>query len=228
MLNDNENPVPEKRSHGYRFWVLRCRRKLASISPHVFDYIGYSGLMVLSLWALFYGLGDYGIINGNESLYVEAAREMLLSGNWAVPTLNGLPYLKKPPLFIWLIMAATSLSSYIELPPRLVTASAALLLVLRWCASRFSYSWAKEALRPPSLIEINLPGAAVHIIVNEHILRFLGVREPHDYYTGSPLYYVPRLFLSFFPWAGILLFSWIGRSRDVSSDKQQVRRFVRL
>ena len=334
MLNDNDHTVPKKQKHGYRFWILQFRRKVTSVDPRVFDHLGYSGLVVLSLWALFYGLGDYGIINGNESLYVESAREMALSGNWAVPTLNGLPYLEKPPLFIWLITAAASLSASIEWPPRLVTASAALLLVLgmvrfsvllhvgkRGFAAAFilittlgidimcrvampdmtltalfalgclsfqaalqtnslsrlrlaagllgAASLIKGALplmlfglivtayyylepsrrsdirklaRDPFAfllmflplclwliaIEVRLPGAANHVIVNEHIQRFLGVREPHDYYTGSPLYYVPRLFLFFFPWAGVLLFGWLGRSRDVNADKQQIRRFLWL
>jgi 4-amino-4-deoxy-L-arabinose transferase-like glycosyltransferase len=334
MLKNNDHAVPEKQKHGYRFWILQFRRKVTSVDPRVFDYLGYFGLVVLSLWALFYGLGDYGIINGNESLYVESAREMAFSGNWAVPTLNGLPYLEKPPLFIWLITAATSLSSSIELPPRLVTASAALLLVLgmvrfsvllhvgkRGFAAAFILITTlgidimsrvampdmiltaffslgclsvKAALQTNSLsrlrlgagllgaaslikgalplmlfgliviayyyleptrrsdirrlardpfaillmflplclwliaIEIRLPGAANHVIVNEHIQRFLGLREPHDYYAGSPLYYVPRLFLFFFPWAGVLLFGWLGKFRNVSSDKQQIRRFLWL
>src|SRR5690606_19172799 len=45
--------------------------------------------------------------------------------------------------------------------------------------------------------------------VNEHILRFLGMREPHDYYHGPIYYYAHRLFLYFIPWcflAGVFLF----------------------
>ncbi len=35
---------------------------------------------------------------------------------------------------------------------------------------------------------------------NEHVLRFLGQRIPQDTYSGSPLYYLPRVLLLFFPW----------------------------
>lgn len=35
---------------------------------------------------------------------------------------------------------------------------------------------------------------------NEHVLRFLGQRIPQDTYSGSPLYYLPRVVLLFFPW----------------------------
>ncbi len=334
MMDDRSSTDLTTRKHGHRFWVLQFRRKIASTNPSVFDYLGYAGLGVLSLLVFVYGLGDYGIVNGNESLYVESAREMALSREWAVPTLNGLPYLEKPPLFIWLITAATSLNTSIELPPRLITAGAALLLALgivrfsvllkvgkRGFAAAFilitslgidimsrvampdltlttlfslgcfsflaalqtdssiRLRFAAGLLGAASLIkgglalalfglivlvyyylepdrrgdirkltrdplavllmflplglwliaiEIRLPGAASHVIVNEHILRFLGMREPHDYYSGSPLYYVPRLFLFFFPWAGVLLFGWLGKSRDVGCDKRQIRRFLWL
>lgn len=35
---------------------------------------------------------------------------------------------------------------------------------------------------------------------NEHVLRFLGQRIPNDTYSGSFLYYLPRIALLFFPW----------------------------
>lgn len=35
---------------------------------------------------------------------------------------------------------------------------------------------------------------------NEHVLRFLGQRIPNDTYSGSVLYYLPRIALLFFPW----------------------------
>jgi 4-amino-4-deoxy-L-arabinose transferase-like glycosyltransferase len=76
--------------------------------------------------------------------------------------------------------------------------------------------------------EADLPGAAWQVVVNEHILRFLGKREPHDYYGGPVWYYVPRLFLFFFPWAGALLFGWIGRARNVPAERAEVRRFLWL
>lgn len=37
--------------------------------------------------------------------------------------------------------------------------------------------------------------------VNEHVLRFLGKREPHDYYSGAWWYYLPRMAIYLFPWS---------------------------
>jgi 4-amino-4-deoxy-L-arabinose transferase-like glycosyltransferase len=52
----------------------------------------------LYLW----GLGTVGFQDPDEGMYAEIAREMLISGNWVVPTFNGVPYLEKPPLMLWL------------------------------------------------------------------------------------------------------------------------------
>lgn len=42
----------------------------------------------------------------DEGRYVGVAWEMLRSGHWAVPTLDGMPFFHKPPLFYWLTAAA--------------------------------------------------------------------------------------------------------------------------
>jgi 4-amino-4-deoxy-L-arabinose transferase-like glycosyltransferase len=41
----------------------------------------------------------------DEGRYASVAWEMLRSGQWLVPTLNGLPYFHKPPLFYWITAA---------------------------------------------------------------------------------------------------------------------------
>ncbi|HXD38941.1 MAG TPA: glycosyltransferase family 39 protein [Ramlibacter sp.] len=42
----------------------------------------------------------------DEGRYAGVALEMLRSGNWLVPTLDGLPYFHKPPLFYWITAAS--------------------------------------------------------------------------------------------------------------------------
>lgn len=42
----------------------------------------------------------------DEGRYVGIAWEMLTSGDWLVPHLDGLPYFHKPPLFYWLTAAS--------------------------------------------------------------------------------------------------------------------------
>ena len=40
--------------------------------------------------------------------------------------------------------------------------------------------------------------------INEHVLRFLGTRLPHDYYAGAWWYYLPRMAIYLFPWSFML------------------------
>lgn len=42
----------------------------------------------------------------DEGRYVSVVWEMVRSGNWMVPTLDGLPFFHKPPLFYWITAAA--------------------------------------------------------------------------------------------------------------------------
>ena len=64
---------------------------------------------------LFYGLGAFGLLGADEPRYAQVAREMLDRGDWITPTLNGKPWLEKPPLYYWQAMltygVARSLSS---------------------------------------------------------------------------------------------------------------------
>jgi 4-amino-4-deoxy-L-arabinose transferase-like glycosyltransferase len=45
----------------------------------------------------------------DEGRYVGVAWEMLRSGDWLTPTLDGLPYFHKPPLFYWITAASLGL-----------------------------------------------------------------------------------------------------------------------
>ncbi len=57
---------------------------------------------------LFYGLGALGLLGADEPRYAQVAREMLDRGDWVTPTLNGRPWLEKPPLYYWQAMGAYS------------------------------------------------------------------------------------------------------------------------
>lgn len=48
------------------------------------------------------------------------------------------------------------------------------------------------------------PDFAWFYFINEHVMRFLGQRIPVDTYSGTPLYYLPRILLLFFPWVALL------------------------
>ncbi|MCB0575748.1 MAG: hypothetical protein KDC61_14410 [Saprospiraceae bacterium] len=68
---------------------------------------------------IFLGLGAF---NGDEAIRAWVAMEMDFSGNYIATTMHGASYINKPPLFNWIILAATKLwGAYDELPSRLVT-----------------------------------------------------------------------------------------------------------
>lgn len=49
----------------------------------------------------FWRLGSVELLDFNEGLYVSAAREMLLRGDWVTPRSNGDTFYHKPPLALW-------------------------------------------------------------------------------------------------------------------------------
>jgi 4-amino-4-deoxy-L-arabinose transferase-like glycosyltransferase len=58
---------------------------------------------VMPLFAL--GLSNHGVWTPDEPRVAEIGREMALSGNWAVPTLDQKPFLEEPPLYYAAIAA---------------------------------------------------------------------------------------------------------------------------
>lgn len=74
--------------------------------------------------ALLYPNLGFHLLEPDEGRYAEIPREMLESGDWVVPRLQGEPYLDKPPLLYWLIAACYRLGGIHEWTARLVPALA--------------------------------------------------------------------------------------------------------
>lgn len=103
-----------------------------STDPKLFHVIFWPFLLLIMGVSFYYGLGLYGLANNNEGLYAEIAREMYLSHQYIIPTLNGVPYIEKPPLLYWLISGCFHLWGPSEVTARFIpaTASACLCLLL--------------------------------------------------------------------------------------------------
>src|SRR3954454_384702 len=75
-------------------------------------------------------LGGPSLWDIDEGNNAEAAREMLDSGNWVVPTFNFLERFDKPALLYWLQGGAYQLFGVNEFAARLPSALAALVSIL--------------------------------------------------------------------------------------------------
>jgi 4-amino-4-deoxy-L-arabinose transferase-like glycosyltransferase len=94
-------------------------------------------LLFAAFILLTYGLEKYGLFEPHEGHFAGVAREMILQGNWVTPTLNGSPYLNKPPLLYWLIATSFSFFGFQEFSARLPIALAGWLgVVVAWLWSR--------------------------------------------------------------------------------------------
>jgi 4-amino-4-deoxy-L-arabinose transferase-like glycosyltransferase len=61
-------------------------------------------LVAVCGFLFFYGLRSFGLVGADEPRYAQIAREMLNRSDWVTPTLDGKPWLEKPPLYYWQAM----------------------------------------------------------------------------------------------------------------------------
>ena len=120
----------------------------------------------LILFACFYGLGSYPLLDHNEGMYAAIARDMLKSGDFIIPHLNGAPYIEKPPLLYWLMAASMALFGENEWAARLVPALA--LFATAWKLQRFlirATGSQTASLTAPLIFVTSLPLLAISRMV---------------------------------------------------------------
>ena len=87
-------------------------------------------LAALAAFSAFYDLGRRDVIEDNEGQRAAPPAEMVRSGNYVIPTINGKDYLNKPPLLYWAIAGVYRLTGEISpLTARIPTALAYVALV---------------------------------------------------------------------------------------------------
>jgi 4-amino-4-deoxy-L-arabinose transferase-like glycosyltransferase len=88
-------------------------------------------LVVLLLpGAILYPTLGFHLLEPDEGRYAQIPREMLERGSWVVPTLQGEPYLDKPPLMYWLVALSYRLFGVTPVAARLVPAVCVHLTIL--------------------------------------------------------------------------------------------------
>lgn len=105
-------------------------------------------LLIISVVAFLWNLGSIGLIDKTEPMFVEAARQMVVTGDWVTPYWNGETRFDKPPLVYWLTAIAFKILGINEWAARLPSALAAIALtVLGFYTLRyFGYSRPKNAI----------------------------------------------------------------------------------
>lgn len=83
-------------------------------------------LLVATVWLLATA-GLRPLMLPDEGRYVGIAWEMLGSGDWLVPTLDGMPFFHKPPLFYWLTALGLQIFGVNEWAGRIASTFSALL-----------------------------------------------------------------------------------------------------
>jgi 4-amino-4-deoxy-L-arabinose transferase-like glycosyltransferase len=88
-------------------------------------------LLLAALCVLYFGLlGTMPLLDPDEGRYAEIPREMLATGDFVTPHLNGVVYLEKPPLFYWGTALGLALFGEGEFGARSFGAAASILGVL--------------------------------------------------------------------------------------------------
>ncbi|MCW8133426.1 MAG: glycosyltransferase family 39 protein [Planctomycetota bacterium] len=107
------------------------------LSPRARDALAVS---VLAGFLFFHNIAHREIRRPSEGRVARVAQEILDTGDWVVPHLNGQPRLQKPPMSSWLVAICTKLSGHPEVtvqdalvPPALSAVALAVLLYF-WLA----------------------------------------------------------------------------------------------
>jgi 4-amino-4-deoxy-L-arabinose transferase-like glycosyltransferase len=96
----------------------------------VLKYLVLLLVVIIPLFSL--GLSNHGLWSADEPRVAEIGREMALTGNWAVPTLNQKPFLEEPPLYyasLALTFKAFGVSDKVVRIPSALFAFGAVLIV---------------------------------------------------------------------------------------------------
>lgn len=119
----------------------------------------------------FHDLGSHPLIDSDEPRYAQAALEMVESGRYLVPVLNGEPRINKPPLLYWTIALLYRVIGVSETAARLPSACAGLLSVFfTWAFTRRLFNAKAAFLSVIVLSSMPLFAAVSHLAITDSML----------------------------------------------------------
>ncbi len=143
-------------------------------------------VLALSLLLFFFRLGDRPFRNPDEGRYATIAQEMVKSGDWGVPTLFGLAYLKKPILFYWLVAGSFQLWGMSEWAARLVPALFGVLGIVAVFAFSLRYLGRSAAFMASLLLASNFWYLQVgRYLVIDMVFSFFLVSASFSFYIAN-------------------------------------------
>lgn len=142
-------------------------------------------------FALLFGikLGTHPLVNPDEGRYAEIPREMVVTGDWVTPRLDGVKYFEKPPLMYWSVAGCYVIFGSSEWSMRAMPALFAIAgVLLTYAAGRRIYGrtagLAAAVILGTSLIyyalaRVLILDMALAVLMSATLFCFiLGVREP--------------------------------------------------
>lgn len=102
--------------------------KYSQQHPKIKWVLSFLWLFLIGWLAFFGNLGNIGLIDETEPLFAEAARQMVVTGDWITPYFNGETRFDKPALIYWLMAIAYKIVGVNEWGARLPSALAAFAL----------------------------------------------------------------------------------------------------
>lgn len=101
---------------------------------HKYSSLNYSQILIIFITSViwFTSLGYRDLIDPDEGRYAEIPREMVATGDWLTPKLNGLKYFEKPAMHYWMTATAYKLFGKSNATARLVSALSGFIVAL-WC-----------------------------------------------------------------------------------------------
>jgi 4-amino-4-deoxy-L-arabinose transferase-like glycosyltransferase len=97
--------------------------------PPLVDRFASLILIALASLVILTSLGNGSLVDWDEAIYAQVAREIIQNGNWVTLSHGYQPYFEKPPLLMWSIVASYKLFGVNEFSARLPSAIAGILLV---------------------------------------------------------------------------------------------------